>query len=197
MNSLIRHCYPAAIAAVLVGLASSCASAPAFDAAYTRIGNGTLQAGQAIPALQEKALLTVTGKIQAKQQSAKPATGIVMDRANLTAIGLVEYEATDFFEKKKNRFRGVLMRDLLQVWQVSPDAKQMTLTALNDYKITIPLDLMRQYPMVLALEQNGAVMQNDYRGPAMVVTPHNQYANVKALANRDYWIWQVAKIHIE
>jgi hypothetical protein len=205
MNSLIRYWSFATIALVLVCFTSSCASAPTFDAAYTRISDATLQAGQSIPALQDKALFTVTGKVQAKQQLAKgqaantkaATSAIGMDRSNLTALGLVEYEVTDPFEKKKNQFRGVLLRDLLQAWQVAPDAKQMTLTALNDYKITIPLALMRQYPMVLAIEQNGAMMQNDYRGPAMIVTPYEQYANVKDLANRDYWIWQVAKIHIE
>ncbi len=189
------------VIAVIVGCLSGCKTPPHFDAVYSRVTTATLHSGQPIPSLQGKPIVTITGKIKASQARSgagtKPPDRIEMDRASLTAVGLVEYATPDFFEKKVNRFRGVLMRDLLALWQVSPEATKVTLTALNDYKITIPIALLQQYPVLLAMEQEGAVMQPDYRGPAMIVTPYEQYPAVTALANRDYWIWQVTKIQIE
>jgi hypothetical protein len=182
-------------------LSGCTATAPQFDAVYTRVSEAQRQPGQPLPAPKSQTIITVTGNIQAQQEksASRPATstGIQLDRENLASAGLVEYTINDIFEKKSNRFRGVLMRDLLALWQVSPEAKQVTLTALNDYKITMPIALLQQYPVILAMEQNGRPMQPDYRGPAMIVTPYEQYGAVPELANRDYWIWQVTKIHIE
>jgi hypothetical protein len=178
-----------------------CTTSPKFDTVYTRVSEAKLQPGQPLSPPQSQILITVTGKIQAQQGKsaihAATSTSIQLDRESLASAGMVEYEVNDIFEKKKNRFRGVLMRDLLALWQVTPEAKQVTLTALNDYKITIPIALLQQYPVILAMEQNGSNMQPDYRGPAMIVTPYEQYGAVPELANRDYWIWQVTKIHIE
>ncbi len=177
------------------------ASPPKFDAVYTRVSAAQRQPGQPLPLPQSPTLITVTGKIQAQQgkSATRPATtsSLQLDRESLASAGMVEYTVNDLFEKKPNRFRGVLMRDLLTLWQVSTEAKQVTLTALNDYKITIPIALLQEYPVILAMEQNGSPMQPDYRGPAMVITPYEQYGAVPELANRDYWIWQVTKIHIE
>jgi hypothetical protein len=187
--------------AAMIAVLSGCKTQPNFEAVYTRISAPSIQSGQSIPSPQKKSLITITGKIKAQQaQSTKPTTQpdrIEMDRSVLEAIGLVEYEIKDLFELTANRFRGVLMRDLLNLCQASPDATQVTMTALNDYKITIPIEVFQKYPVVLALQQNGEVMKPDYRGPAMIVTPHEQYPGVEPLQNRNNWIWQVAKIHIE
>jgi hypothetical protein len=195
----MRHQRTLALIATLTCLAPvslvGCTTAPKFDAAYTRVSAAQLQPGQPLPPPQGPILITVTGKIQAQQ--GKSSTAIQLDRESLASAGMVEYEVNDVFEQKKNRFRGVLMRDLLALWQVTPEAKQVTLTALNDYKITMPIALLQQYPVILAMEQNGSPMQPDYRGPAMIVTPYEQYGAVPELANRDYWIWQVTKIQIE
>jgi hypothetical protein len=175
-----------------------CTTSPQFDAVYTRVSDAKLQPGQPLPPRQSQTLITVTGKIQAQQgKSATASTGLQLDWESLASAGMVEYEVNDIFEQQQNRFRGVLMRDLLALWQVTPAAKQVTLTALNDYKITMPIALLQKYPVMLAMEQNGRPMQPDYRGPAMIVTPYEQYGAVRELANRDYWIWQVTKIHIE
>lgn len=187
--------------AIALSLSGCTPPPPQFDSVYTRISPGILQAGQPIPLPKGKVVLTVTGKI--KRQGATPGspapkhTQIAMDRAALEAVGQVEYEVQDLFENKPNRFRGILMRDLLDLWQVPPEATQITFTALNDYQITIPISLLKQYPILLALQQNDTMMQPDYRGPAMIVTPYQQYPSVEALKNRNHWIWQVAKVHVE
>lgn len=185
----------------IASILSGCTAKPDFDAVYSRVSSATIQAGQAIPAPRGEIILSVTGKINARQASAslnpEPGDRVVMDRTSLEAVGVVEYDVKDPFESKSSRFRGVLMRDLLNQWQVSPEASQVTFIALNDYHITIPIQLLRQYPVLLALEQDGVVMQPDYRGPAMIVMPHEQYRSVRELAEKNYWIWQVTQIQIE
>ena len=123
------------------------------------------------------------------------AAKIAMDRANIEALGTIEYAVEDPFEKQENTFSGVLFRDLLDLWQVSENAQQLTITALNDYQVTIPITLLREYPVLMAMQQNGQTMTRDYRGPAMLVAPINAYPSVRALANREDWSWQIKTIH--
>ncbi len=186
----------------IVYVVSGCASQPSFEDVYSEITPATLQPGDAIPPLQGERFLTVTGLIGAQQQGESLTTPertpmLELDQATLNAVGLVEYSVKDPFELQDNTFRGVLMRDLLALWQVAPEATHLTFTALNDYRVKVPIELLRDYPMILAQFQNGEPMQPDYRGPAMLIAPHSQFQSVEDLAKLEYWIWQVVKVHAE
>lgn len=203
----------------LTGSLISCMREPSFDSVYTVITPNNLQPTASIPAPTDDPILTVTGSFNAQQaekslsetgvsqnnlnettnneNASKRSQSISMDRALIEAVGTVEYTVEDPFEKEGTTFQGVLFRDLLTLWQVPETAQHLTITALNDYQVQVPISLFQDYPILLALKQNGQVMTRDYRGPAMLVTPIDQYPNVQELANREYWIWQVKTIHIE
>ena len=178
----------------LVGLLffAACAAAPTFEQVYTAVSAATLRPGAAIPAPQQEPILTITGKISATNS----ASAILMDRATLEQVGLVEYTVTDPFEERPVRYRGVLMRDLLSLWQVAADAQTVQVTALNDYKIAIPINEFRQYPVLFALQADGVYMQPAYRGPAMLVYPIDQY-KFDLIAVQRNWIWQIKTIDIQ
>lgn len=186
----------------IVCVVSGCASQPRFEDVYSPITPATLQPGDTIPSPQGERFLTVTGLIGAQQQSesstlAGETSRLELDQPTLNAVGLVEYTVQDPFELKDNTFRGVLMRDLIALWQVSPEATHLTFIALNDYQIKIPIDLLRDYPVILAQFQNGEPMQADYRGPAMLVAPHTHFPSVDELSQLEYWAWQIVKVHAE
>lgn len=152
----------------------------------------TLHPGVAIPVPQQAPILTVTGKIGTTNHD----HAIVMDRTTLEKAGLVEYTVNDPFEDRPVRYGGVLMRDLLALWQVADDAQMVAITALNDYKIDIPITEFRQFPILFALEADGVYMQPDYRGPAMLVYPIDQY-EFDSIAVQRNWIWQIKTIDIQ
>lgn len=170
----------------------SCKPTPVFEEVYTVVTEAILQPGATIPEPTQDLILTVTGKIQ----NVNHDNAILMDRTTIEAVGLVEYTVTDPFEQRPIRYRGVLMRDLLDLWQVADDATTVQLTALNDYKIDIPLAEFRKYPVLFALQADGVYMQPDYRGPAMLVYPVDQY-QFELLAVQRKWIWQIKTIDIQ
>ncbi len=178
--------YPLLLVA-LVG----CTSQPDFDAVYTRLNIPSLETGGAIPDPEEAVVLTVSGQIGAanKDQS------IIMDIPTIESVGLVEYTVEDPFEKEQRTFSGVLMKDLLELWKVSPDATVLTVTALNDYQIDVPLDLAWDYPVMFALKQDGEYMTPAYRGPAMLVFPNKHYKF--ELETDSYWAWQIKTIAVK
>lgn len=170
---------------------SACSSPPAFDAVYKRLEEPELRADSDIPSPERDVILRISGKINNANQGAE----ILMDRPTLESVGLVEYSVKDPFEKEERTFTGVLMKDLLELWQVSPDASTLNVVALNDFQIDVPIDLVRDYPVMLALKQDGEYMDEAYRGPTMLVFPYGYY---KFKAGTDsYWAWQIATITVE
>lgn len=178
--------YPLLLAATI-----GCNVQPEFESVYTPLTSPNLEIGNQIPSPQGEAILTVLGKVGTTNQD----TGIVMDLPTVESIGLVEYTVEDPFEKEERTFTGVLMRDLLDVWQVPSDATSLNVTALNDFQIDIPINLVRDYPVIFALQQDGEYMTSDYRGPAMLVFPYDHYDF--DIGTDSYWVWQIKTITVE
>ncbi|NEQ95518.1 MAG: molybdopterin-dependent oxidoreductase [Cyanothece sp. SIO2G6] len=176
------------IAGCLVG----CLPEPEFESVYTQLEPPQLMVGEPIPEPDDEPLLTVTGKIGVTNVE----TTLEMDRSTIEAVGLVEYTVHDPFEEVERTFTGVLMRDLLALWQVQVDATTLQVMALNDYEADIPIELMQKYPVIFALKEDGEYMTPDYRGPAMLVFPYDHYAFEENIIN-SYWVWQIKAITVK
>ncbi|WP_010480255.1 molybdopterin-dependent oxidoreductase [Acaryochloris sp. CCMEE 5410] len=181
------------IVPALVLFIGGCATDAKFNDVYTQITPPQLQAGQPIPLPNSEPILKVTGRLGNTNQD----DHIIMDRQTIESLGLVEYSVLDLFEQQNHIFRGVLMRDLLDLWQVDSQATTLNLKALNDYNIQVPIIWLKQYPVLFALQQDGKNMQSDYRGPAMLVFPYQQFPSVSEFAEESYWIWQIAEINVQ
>lgn len=178
---------------MLVGL-TGCRSAvsPAPEAIYTIVTPGTLSPGQPIPIPQGEIILTVAGKVG----RTNVGETIQMDREMIEALGTVSYRVEDPFERVERTFEGVLMTDLLELWQVPDDAQNLLFTALDDYQVQIPIDKFRDYPVLFALKTDGEYMQPDYRGPAMLVLPYEHY-EFDRIYTDEFWIWQIESIQVQ
>ena len=181
---------------VLILVATACAAPAAEEDAqvYTRVGDVSLSPGDAIPASADAPILTVTGAINAVNDPEQNAA--VLDLATIESIGLVEYTVTDPFEERAVTYRGVLMSDLLDVLQVDEEAQTLHMVALNDYAIDVPIAPVRDYPLLFALQADGEYMQPDYRGPAMLVYPVDDFDFDETEVRRN-WIWQIKAIEVQ
>lgn len=180
---------PLAIGVLLISL--GCGSPPDFDSVYTRLTSASLEATATVPDPQADIVLTVSGAIE----NTNAGDRLVMDIPTIEAVGQVQYTVEDPFEQTPRTFTGVLMRDLLALWQVSPAATELQVIALNDYQIDIPLELLKEYPVIFALQQDGDYMTPDYRGPAMLVFPYDHYTF--DIGTDSYWVWQIERIVVK
>ncbi|OKH19943.1 molybdopterin-dependent oxidoreductase [[Limnothrix rosea] IAM M-220] len=145
-----------------------------------------------LPIPKEEPILTVTGKIQAVNQGDQ----LQFDRPTIEKLQLIQYEIFDLFERKNVTFEGVLLNDLMDLWQIKPDATSLEITALNDYTITVPIQTTREIPILFALKQNGVYLERNYRGPAMlIVPPFNEKPEIK-IPRQDFWIWQIESVSV-
>lgn len=176
----------------LVSLAACGSNTPATQEIYTRVSEATLKAGDAIPAPSSDVIVTITGKIG----TTNGAESIQMDRATLDAVGLVDYTVSDPFENKDITYRGVLMSDLLALWQVPSDATSLHIVALNDYSIEVPMEHFSLYPVIFAMQADGVDMPISTQGPAMLVYPYNHFEALNPAIYNDFWIWQIKSIEV-
>ncbi len=153
---------------VTVAVISACNSNASPKTIYTQVSQGTLKAGDKIPAPTGDVILTVTGKIGTNNSD----NAIKMDLKTVESVGLVDYKVLDPFEKKDATFRGPLLGNLLDLWQVSKDVTKPHIVALNDYTVDVPLVELRKYPVIFAVQQNGQYVPVATRGPAMLVFPY-------------------------
>jgi hypothetical protein len=180
------------LALLLTILAACSSSSPDFDSVYKRVTPAQLKAGDAIPEPRGDVILTVAGAVGKTNHGNQ----ILMDLATIESIGLVEYRVVDPFENRKKLFRGVLMRELVNLWQVDAAATTLDMVALNDYHVDVPIALMREKPLLFALQADGEYMRPDYRGPAMLVFPYGYYKFQRPLSDA-YWIWQIKAITVK
>jgi hypothetical protein len=178
--------------ALLSILITACGNAAGSqEPIYTRIAEASLAPGDAIPLPNGPAVLTVTGNIG----TSNSGDAIEMDMATIESAGLVEYAVNDPFFDRTVTYRGPLMSELLDLWQVNPDATTLTLTALNDYNIEIPIATLREFPILFAVQADGEYMPIAERGPAMIVFPYDDY-QFEQPATDAYWIWQIKSIEV-
>jgi hypothetical protein len=176
---------------LLVLVAACTSDTPENEPVYTVVSEGTLNGGDAIPAPTGDVILTVTGNIGTTNVD----DTIQMDLATIESLGLVDYTVQDPFENREITYRGVLMSDLLDVWQVGEDATTLHVVALNDYAVDVPIADLRNYPVLFALQADGEYMPISTRGPAMLVYPYNDFEFDVAIYN-DFWAWQIATIEV-
>lgn len=158
---------------------------------YTTISEATLSAGDRIPTPSEDIILTVTGKINTTNQEGQ----IVMDIPTIQSLRQVEYTVLDPFKDEEITYTGVLMSDLLDLWQISEDAVTLQMTALNDYTVDVPIALIREFPVIFALQANGQYMPVADKGPAMLVLPYDHFEFERPSSDA-YWIWQIKSIDV-
>ncbi len=172
-------------------ITTRCTPKVEFEDVYLQITAPQIGTNHPIPLPKNETILTVTGNVRNTNQG----DAIVMDRLTLESVGLVEYSVKDLFENEHRLFRGVLMRDLLDLWQITPETTTLEITALNDYQINVPIEWLQEFPVLLALQQDGTDMPRDYRGPTMLIFPYEQFPDMSEFSVEFYWIWQIKTIH--
>ena len=138
---------------------------------------------------QAKPILTVSGKI------ANTNDGPVarFDRQMLEALGTVTLRTMTPWYDHVVEFEGVSMKALMQ--HVGAEGTQVTATALNDYRGTIPLSDFDSFEVILAMKRDGG-HADPRQGPALLVYP---YDSDPELANGLYYsrsVWQVKELEV-
>jgi len=147
-------------------------------------------AAATLPAPQERGILEITGKI-ANTNSADRAK---FDLPMLEKMGISRLKTSTAWTEGQPVFEGVLVRDLLGAVGASGD--KVTVVALNDYKVDIPMADFQNFPVILAYRMDGEALRVKDKGPLWIIYPQDDYPELKNKQTQNKWVWQVKEIQI-
>jgi len=153
-------------------------------------GSGPTSAAEPLPRPQGTVLLTVSGNIA---QTNAPGQA-QFDKAMLEALGSASFTTSSEVSLKPMTFEGVPLRAVLE--RVEAKGKALMATALNDYRVTIPMEDL-QYEPILAMKVDGRVITARDKGPLWIVYPRDQQPVLKDVRYDSRWVWQLNKLHVD
>ncbi|WP_062763252.1 molybdopterin-dependent oxidoreductase [Falsirhodobacter sp. alg1] len=149
---------------------------------------GPLRAEE-LPAPAGEVLLTVSGQIT----NTNVGDTAQFDRAALEAMGMVDIVTKSPWYDDRMTFTGVPVSVLLE--KVGAHGTQMTVTALNDYEVKIPLE-DADTGVILAMKLNGRDMSVREKGPIFIIYPYSSSERLRAQTYYARSSWQVSRIEI-
>lgn len=150
-----------------------------------------LSAAEPLKAPAGKVILTIGGQVAAPNRGKEA----VFDMAMLEALPQTSFTTLTPWENQPIRFTGPLLRDVLAAAQAK--GSNLKATALNDYRINIPMADTTQFDMVLALRMNGEPMSVRTRGPLFIVYPFDSKPELKSATYYERSIWQLKSLTVE
>ena len=139
-------------------------------------------------------VLTISGP-----QLAAPAQGgrFTFGLAALQQLAQRTLVASTPWYKESVEFSGPLLRDVLQASGVPAQAQgNLRCTALNDYRVELPLEDARRYDVVVAHRLNGKPMSVREKGPLFVIYPFDEQPELRTTTYYNRCIWQLKAIEL-
>ena len=155
---------------------------------------GTSQA-QDLTAVSGRVLLIISGKIEHSNSQRNGQPVAEFDQSMLEDIGLTSMRTSTIWTDGVKEFAGPLARDVLAM--VGAKGSNVVATALNDYKVTIPVSDFENYPVLLALSMDGQKLSRRDKGPMWIVYPRDEYPELASPETNTKWIWQLKELVVE
>lgn len=116
------------------------------------------------------------------------------DLSSLEDMGVSQVQTSTPWTEGQPVFEGVLMRDLLHA--VGAEGTTITATALNDYRVDIPMSDFEDYPVILAYRMNGHRLEVRDKGPLWIIYPQDEFPELNTKKVQSRWVWQVKEITV-
>ena len=138
----------------------------------------------------EKVILTVFGKIE----NSNSDKGAQFDRAMLLSLKQTEITTSTPWTNGSPLFEGPSIKAVLDL--VGGNGESIIATALNGYQITIPIEDVEKYSVVLALKRNNKVLSVRQKGPIWVIYPWSDKEELRSNVYYSRSIWQLKSLEV-
>jgi hypothetical protein len=141
------------------------------------------------------AVLTVTGS---RLGPPAQAGRVTFDLSALQQMAQRRIVSATPWYSSVSEFTGPLLRDVLKAAGAGLDGSGGSLrcTALNDYRVEIPLDDVRRFDIVVAHLFNGKPMSVREKGPLFVIYPFDEQPQLRTTTYFSRCIWQLKSIEL-
>ena len=144
-----------------------------------------------LPEPRERVVLTLSGQIGLGNRGPQMAA---FDLAMLEALPQHSFETRTPWHVGVVRFSGPLLRDVLA--RVQAQGQTLRATALNDYRISIPVQDARDFEVIVATRLNGEPMPVRTHGPLFIVYPFDSKPLLQSARFYERSIWQLRSLEV-
>lgn len=145
----------------------------------------------ALDAPKERAILSITGKIAEKNAGDKAR----FDMKMIEALPQHSFTTSTPWFDKPVKFTGPLLSDVLAA--VKASGSQISAVAINDYKISIPMDDVGKYKVIVARQIDDKSIPVREKGPLFVVYPFDSAAELRTSTYYERSIWQLKALDVQ
>tara|TARA_R110002110_G_scaffold56163_12_gene159888 strand:- start:1844 stop:2398 length:555 start_codon:yes stop_codon:yes gene_type:complete len=136
-------------------------------------------------------VLTVTGQIENTNRDGAAD----FDMAMLEALNATEINTKTHWTKGASVYRGVKLKTLLS--HLGAEGKTLNATALNDYRVAVPIAPMINADAIIAYRQDGDYMRVRKYGPLWIVVPAEKNQPVDGTYRLNaFLVWQLRKLEV-
>lgn len=93
------------------------------------------------------------------------------------------------------KFDGVRLQDVMDY--VGATGKTVLASALNDYRVDIPIADFSDYGVLLATKMSGERLLPNDKGPLWIIYPRDDYNRLMDIRYDVRWVWQLKRLTIE
>lgn len=138
---------------------------------------------------EDPGLLTIKGNL--KDSSEKV---IQLDLKTLMSMEATTITATVPWIGKAAQFKGVRINSLLK--SVGAKSNEFEAVAVNDYKFTLTGIDFDKYPVIVAYEKNGELLNVRKLGPLLIMFPFDDFPELLNERNKAASVWQLIELRI-
>nr|WP_316638361.1 molybdopterin-dependent oxidoreductase [uncultured Roseateles sp.] len=136
-------------------------------------------------------LLTVTGNVKVTNAGRVA----VFDMELLEKLPQHSFETKTPWHKGTTKFTGPLLRDILAATGAS--GHTIFATALNDYRVTIPMEDVQKHDVIVVRLTNGQPMALRDKGPLLIMYPFDQQPALRSALYFSRCIWQLRGLEVQ
>ena len=111
-------------------------------------------------------------------------------------LGMLSEKIYNPYEKRSDVYGGVDFRRFVEKY-AKKNVKEVTLSAIDDYEITITKAEWTSMRIILSTKLNGDYMSLRKKGPLRTVFPDYDANKKEYQANLSHWIWMIKKIRFK
>lgn len=137
---------------------------------------------------KDRPILQVSGKIG-------PGSEATFDLAALDRLPQHRFTTRTPWDNGPVTFSGPLLRDVLAA--VQAQGTELRATALNDYRISIPVSDTQRFDLMLATRIGGQTIPVRTKGPLFIVYPFDTDRQLQSNTYYERSIWQLKSIEVQ
>lgn len=133
--------------------------------------------------------------IQGETTNDKPVTLNWQQIEDLAQTNVKTVDANNIITPNEiSEFRGISVATLLQKFGIQSGVTEVTFVCYDAYQVTVKIEDLLTYPIILAVTKNNQQIQRDQGGPIYLVFPYTQYKNLKQKYDEGMWAFYVTDI---